>query len=140
MTVIESAMASTSSSLCEMKMAVTPSAVSSQRSEQVVDLVGNEHRRGLVEDEDAGAPEEHLDDLDALALADPEILDQVVGVQAETILVGQLDDAGARRLEVDHAVMAGLVAEDDVLGDGEVLGEHEVLMHHADADRDASPT
>ena len=28
---------------------------------------------------------------------------------------------------------AGLLSQDDVLGDGEVVDQHEVLVHHADA-------
>ena len=54
MTVMSSATASTSSSLWEMKMIVMPSRLSSREVvEQLVDLLGDEHRGGLVEDQDA---------------------------------------------------------------------------------------
>ena len=46
-------------------------------------------------------------------------------------------DALARGVEVEGAGEAGrLVAEHDVLGDGEDGDQHEVLVHHADAGRD----
>ena len=47
-----------------------------QRCEQLVDLLRHEHRGGLVEDQDAGAAVEHLEDLDPLAIADAEVGDQ----------------------------------------------------------------
>ena len=47
-----------------------------QVGEQLVDLLRHEHRRRLVEDEDAGAAVEHLEDLDPLPVADAEVLDQ----------------------------------------------------------------
>ena len=57
-----------------------------QRGEQLVDLVRHEHGGRLVEDEDPGAAVEHLEDLDALLLADAEIGDQLVGVDVEAVL------------------------------------------------------
>ena len=73
-TVMASATLSTSSSLWLMNRTVTPSAVSSRSDvEQVVDLLRHEYGGGLVEDEDAGAPVEHLHDLDSLAVADSEL-------------------------------------------------------------------
>ncbi len=84
MTVMASATASTSSSLWLMKMTVTPSAVSSRSdAEQLVDLLRHEHRGRLVEDEDAGAAVEHLQDLDALAIADAEVGHEGLGIDAE---------------------------------------------------------
>ena len=47
-----------------------------QRREQLVDLLRHEHRGRLVEDQDAGAAVEHLEDLDPLAIADAEVADQ----------------------------------------------------------------
>ena len=105
-----------------------------QVGEQLVDLLGHEHRGGLVEDQDAGAAVEHLEDLDPLAVADAEVVDQRVGVDVEAV-GGRAPRCVGARAEVDPTVPL-LVAEDDVLEDGEVVGEHEVLVHHADADRD----
>jgi hypothetical protein len=50
-----------------------------ERGEQLVDLLRDEHGGRLVEDEHAGAAVEHLEDLDALAVADPQVLDERVG-------------------------------------------------------------
>ena len=78
-TVISSATASTSSSLCEMNRIVRPSDLSSaQVAEQLVDLLRHQHRGGLVQDEDPGAAVEHLEDLHPLPVADAELLDQPV--------------------------------------------------------------
>ena len=70
-----------------------------QVAEQLVDLLRHQHRGRLVEDQDPGAAVEHLEDLDPLAVADAEVLDQRVGVDAEAVRVGDLDDpapGGAR--------------------------------------------
>ncbi len=53
--------------------------------EQLVDLLRDEHDGRLVEDDDLGAAVEHLEDLDALAGADAEVLDQHVGLDAEAV-------------------------------------------------------
>ena len=62
---------STSSSLWLMKTIDRPCATSlPQRGEQRLALLRRQHRGRLVEDQDAGAAVERLQDLDALALAD----------------------------------------------------------------------
>ena len=48
-----------------------------QVAEQLLDLLGHQHGGRLVEDQDPGAAEEHLDDLDPLTLADLERLDEL---------------------------------------------------------------
>ena len=102
--------------------------------EQLVDLLRYEHSRGLVEDQDAGAAVEDLEDLDPLSVADAEVLDHPVGLHAQPVRVGDLEDAPAGGGPVEPtAERRRLAAEDDVLEDGEVVGEHEVLVHHADA-------
>ena len=120
-----------------MKTTVRPSALElAQGAEQLLDLLRDEHRGGLVEDQRAGAPVEHLEDLDALPLAHPEVLHQRVGVDVEPVPVGDLPDAPARGGDVQPAAGGRLAAQDDVLEDGEVVGELEVLVDHADAGLD----
>ena len=76
-TVMASAIESTSSSLWEMNRMVSPWALSSRRlAKSSSTSCGHEHGGGLVEDQDAGPPVEDLEDLDPLALADPEGLDR----------------------------------------------------------------
>ena len=50
-----------------------------QVAEQLVDLLRHQHRGRLVQDQDAGAAVEHLEDLHPLPVADAEVLDQRVG-------------------------------------------------------------
>ena len=139
MTVIASATLRTSSSLCEMKMTVRPSRLSSREvAEQLVDLLRHQDGGRLVEDQDAGAAVEHLGDLDPLPGADAEVLDQHVGVEVEGVAVGDLEDPAAGLGAVQPAAPRGLAAQDDVLQDGEVVGQHEVLVDHADAGAIAS--
>ena len=64
--------------------------------EELVDLLRHEHGRRLVEDDDLGAAVEHLEDLDALALADAEVGDQGVRVDVEAVGVGDLAGSRAR--------------------------------------------
>ena len=102
-------------------------------AEQLVDLVRDEDGRGLVEDDDLCAAVEDLEDLDALARADPEVLNQAVGLDAEAVGVGDALDLRARH---GPDAVPLLRAEDDVLEHRQVVGEHEVLEDHADADLD----
>jgi hypothetical protein len=105
-----------------------------QRGEQLVDLLGHEHGGGLVEDQDAGAAVEHLEDLAPLLLADAELGHEGVGVDLEAVALTELDQLAAGALDVEpEPAVAWFLAEHDVLPHGEVVGQHEVLEHHADA-------
>ena len=87
MTVMRSAMASTSSSLWLMKTTELPRAVIvAQRAEELLDLLGCQHGGGLVHDEDRGAAVEHLEDLDALLLAHRELPDHRARVHRQARL------------------------------------------------------
>lgn len=105
--------------------------------EQLVHLVGHEHGGRLVQDQDAGAPIEHLEDLHPLAVADTQVLDRHVRLHAQAVRVGDLLDLLACGGEVQgEAAAARLAAQDHVLQDGQVVGQHEVLVDHADAHGD----
>ena len=104
--------------------------------EELVDLLRHEHRGGLVEDQDAGAAVEDLEDLDPLAVADAEVLDQGVGSTSSPYASEISLDLGSRAASKPISRARRLAAEDDVLEDREVVGEHEVLVHHADAGGD----
>ena len=107
-----------------------------QHGEQLVDLLRGEHRGGLVEDQHARLAIERLEDLDALLLADAELLDRGVRVDDQAVARRQLAHALARRREIELRVLARLRAEHDVLDDGHHRDQHEVLVHHADAEAD----
>ena len=106
-------------------------------AEELVALLRREHRRGLVQDQDAGVPVERLDDLDALLDAHWQVLDERLGVQVEVVLVRELRHPLCGGPPVEHTAHARLLhAQDDVLGHREDRDEHEMLVHHADAERD----
>ena len=94
---MSSATSRTSLSLWVMKMIVVPAAASDRmipNSSSVSNGVSTARR--LVEDEDVALAVERLEDLDALADADRQVLDLGVGVDVELVLLGQLDDPLAR--------------------------------------------
>ena len=111
-----------------------PSATSVlQRGEQRLRLLRREHRRRLVENQDARAAVERLEDFDALALADREIGDARVGIDGEAELLGGLEQSRARLAPARERLPQRLGADQDIVEDREVVGQREVLMHHADA-------
>ena len=61
--------------------------------EQLGRLLRGEHGRRLVEDEDVRAPVERLQDLDALLLADRDVLDLRVGIDPEAELEREISHA-----------------------------------------------
>jgi hypothetical protein len=76
-----------------------------ERGEQGFALLRREHRGGLVEDQDAGAAVQRLEDLDPLPLADRQRADARLGLhrQAEALRhVEQALRAAARRLTGRH--------------------------------------
>jgi hypothetical protein len=105
--------------------------------EQLLDLLGDEHGRRLVEDQDVRPPVQQLEDLDPLLLADADVLDPGVGVQRGAEPTGQLLHPALGLAQVEAApALVGLGPEDDVLGHREVVDQHEVLVDHADAQLD----
>ena len=102
--------------------------------EDLLGLLRRQDRGRLVEDEDLGVPVERLEDLDALLPADGQGADLGVGVDLEAEPAAELHDPAVRLLAVEEDRSGHrLLAEDDVLGDGQDRDEHEVLVDHADA-------
>jgi hypothetical protein len=87
-----------------------------------------------VQDQDLDPSIQGLQDLDALLLADGEILDRGVRIDLEPVRVGELLHLLLRPFRLEDR--AALVAEDHVLGDGERVDQHEVLVDHPDPPRD----
>ena len=120
---MRSATSRTSRSLWVMKTMATPLGLElAHDRHELVGLLRRQHRGRLVEDEDLGVARERLDDLDALLHADGQLLDEGVGVDVEAEPVGDLAHLRAARVEVEPAAARLLVAEHDVLGDGEDRG------------------
>ena len=133
-TVMRSATASTSRSLWVMKTIDLPWSVEAlDHPEELVDLAGREHRGGLVEDQDRRVPEQRLDQLDPLLLADRQVLHPGVGVDGHPEVGAEGRDALRAGVEVEQGTAAQLVAQHHVLGDRERLHQLEVLVDHADA-------
>ena len=85
-TEMRSATSSTSCSLCVIRMIdVPPRDERAQHGEQLVDLLRGQHRGRLVEDQDARVAIERLEDLDALLLADADLLDDRVRVDGQAV-------------------------------------------------------
>ena len=85
-----------------------------QHLEQVIRLLRGQHPGGLVEDQDAGAAIERLEDLDPLLQAHRQILDLLVQRHLETIVPGQLAEQFLGRRQALAQVPAVFRAEDDV--------------------------
>ena len=90
MTVIRSAIASTSSSLWLMNTTLRPAAVidRSVRNSSSTSC-GREDRRRLVHDQDPRAAVEHLEDLDPLLLADRQLPDLGARIDPQAELLGE---------------------------------------------------
>jgi hypothetical protein len=110
-----------------------------QRPEQRARLSGRQHGTRLVQHEPAGATQQHLEDLEALALAHRQILDASVGAQLELKARADLFETPSRGREVQTASARRLVAQDRVLQHGERAHLHEVLVHHAQPRARRSP-
>ena len=104
-----------------------------QQVQQLHGLLRREHGRRLVEDEQVRAVVHRLEDLDALLLAHGQVLDERVRVDLEAQLRAELTDALGHLVHVAQHRPRLVLAQDDVLRDGERGHEHEVLVHHADA-------
>ncbi len=79
---------------------------------------------------------ELFQDLDALLVADGQILDHCVGVDLETVFLGQFGQELARLGDGGAQKRAIFRPEDHVLDHGEILDQLEMLVDHPDARAD----
>ncbi len=113
--------------------AVTLGRQPAQDLEDLLGLLRCQDRGRLVEHEDSRIAVEGLEDLDPLLPADGQRADLGVGIDLEAEAFAELPDPAARFLSVEEdRVGHRLVAEEDVLGDGEDRDQHEVLVDHVD--------
>ena len=101
-----------------------------QRLEQLLDLLGRQHRGRLVHDEQAGVQEKRAHDLDALAFADAQCRDDAAGIELEMVGVQNPVELGEELARGE----ARIEAERDVFQYRHRLEQREVLEHHADAE------
>ena len=127
--------------------------------EQALGLARRERRGRLVHDQQARLALQRLRDLDQLLLGDDQMLDQRVGacrqadqsqhafglgahrsvVEPRARPAARRARTGVRSTKEPHQTARLLVAEEDVLRDGQVLGERELLVDHHDAARLGCP-
>ena len=102
--------------------------------EQIVDFLGGQHRRGLIQDQHVGIAIEHLDDLDALLHAHGQCGYHSVRIDLQAVLLRDGGDPrrGLPAIEKDAAANT-LGAQHDVLRHRKGRHQHKVLVHHADA-------
>ena len=105
----------------------------SQDLDELVGLGTGKRGRGFIKDEDANLPPQGLGDLDLLPLADCQRTDRRPGIELEAELVQKALRVSCNRSPVDPRSEPGLVAERQVLGDGERLDQVQLLMNDADS-------
>ena len=104
-----------------------------ENTEQLVGFLGRQHGAWLVEDQNARAAEQHLQDLDPLLFADRQVRHQRVGIHRQTVFAAEPSQLGARRRQSSRQQRATLGAQYQVLQHRETVDQHEMLVHHADA-------
>ena len=101
--------------------------------EQPVRLLRGQHPGRLVQDQDARAPQERLQDLDPLLKADRELADQGVRIDLEPVRGADLRHLRPGRLLALGEQRAAFTPEHHILEHCHGRDQHEVLVHHADA-------
>ena len=104
-----------------------------QRGEQRLGLLRREHRGRLVEDQDAGAAVQRLQNLHALPFADRQAADLRLRIHAEAEALAEVEQALTRTAAIGAQPPQRLGADHHVVEHRQVIGQREVLVHHADA-------
>ncbi len=103
---------------------------------QALGIGGREHRRRLVEDDDADLLRQGLGDLDHLLVGDREVADRTARVDGKAQAPEQFPGAAVQRRPGDDARQ---LAQEDVLGDRQVGRQGGLLVDHRDAMRGGDP-
>ena len=101
---------------------------------ELVDLLGGEHCRRLVENQDLIVAVEHFQDLGALLHTDGDILNEGVRVDGEAVFFRQSHDLFSGLVLLEKTRLVRLHTKDDVVEHREALDQLEMLVHHADAE------
>ena len=102
--------------------------IRSHPSQQLLRLLGSEHRGGLIQNEQAHVARERLHDFAALLGADGEVLDAGKRIEHQT----RLGCHGAHPRGRAVGIEESRAAERNILRDGHRGHQREMLMHHAD--------
>ena len=98
---------------------------------QFLGLLGRQHGRGLVQDQDPGPAEQRLKDLYLLLLSNGQVLHPLVRVHVKVIFPAHLFHLLSCKSQVYHDALPGLHAQDDVLRNRQGGYQHEMLVHHS---------
>ena len=101
--------------------------------EQTVGLLRGQHAGRLVQDQDARAAQQGLEDFDPLLQADRQPANRRVRVNLQAVGGAQLRHPRAGGLRTTGQPGAPLASQHDVFEYGHGRHQHEVLVHHADA-------
>src|SRR5450756_243533 len=104
--------------------------------EQLDSLFRREDGRGLIENEDLSTSAQHLEDFDTLLDADGQVAHKSRGVHGQRDALRELPDFAHCPAVIKEDTLVRLIADDDVLGDGEPWNQHELLVHHAHPELD----
>ena len=103
--------------------------------EQGFAFLRREHGGGLIQNQDARAAIQRLQNFHALAFAHTQARHLGIGIDHQSKLLRHRHQLLARSGAVRDGRPQRLGAEQHVVEHGEVVGEREVLVHHADARR-----
>ena len=104
--------------------------------EQFDSLLRRQNSRGLIENEDLGTSAQHLEDFDTLLDTDGQVTRKSRGVHGQRDALRELPDFAHCPAVVKEDTLVRLIADDDILGDGEPWNQHEFLVHHAHPELD----
>ena len=102
--------------------------------QKLLDLLGGQHRCGLIEDQYLVIPVQHLQNLCTLLHTDGYILDDGIRVYAQSVALGQCHNLLTGLIPLEHTALCVLHAQDDIIQNGEAFHHFEVLMHHTDTE------
>ena len=104
-----------------------------QHLEQRFTLLRREHGRGLIQDQDACAAVQRLEDFHALAFAHGQAAHFGVFIHAQSKALRHVLQLGARCGAPGEGLPQRLRAHHHVVQHAQVVGQREVLVHHANA-------
>jgi len=104
-----------------------------QQPQHLVGFLRRQHRRGLVEDQEARLQQELLQDLELLLLPGRQLLRRRVEVEAKGRRGHEGSELGAHRGPVDQRRQVA-ACQQQVLGHRHAGHQREMLVHHADAE------
>ena len=102
---------------------------------ELLDLLRGEHRGRLVENKYLVFAVEHFEYFGALLHTDCHVLDDRIWIDAQSVLIAQLNYLFARLILFKKSrLIRRLITEDDVIENREALNKLEVLVHHPDTE------